>query len=215
MVRTLTLLDARPQQPRRIQQGGNTTGVSNIRLSLDREQGVRSYATAYYCQYSNTTNYHVLTNAHVRLARFFFSRKQTLTAVIVGDQDRLRELKLRADCHRRRIHFWWEHVHGRCFEGGHPLRGHHSDPAASRALRWVLLLRLGPARQLKSAGGIGNASVLQNHGIKTLVDLPGVGEQFQEHLFVATQWQLQPGIETFGAYTFHPYLNWYWYWNPG
>lgn len=49
--------------------------------------------------------------------------------------------------------------------------------------------------------GIGNSSVLESHGITTLVDLPGVGEQFQEHLFVATQWQLQPGIETFGAYT--------------
>ena len=58
---------------------------------------------------------------------------------------------------------------------------------------------------MKSAGGIGNASVLQNHGIETLVDLPGVGEQFQEHLFVAAQWQLQPGIETFGAYT--PFLH--------
>ena len=47
--------------------------------------------------------------------------------------------------------------------------------------------------------GIGNPTILQNNGIQTLIDLPGVGESFQEHLYVAAQWQLQPGVETFGA----------------
>ena len=47
--------------------------------------------------------------------------------------------------------------------------------------------------------GIGNSTILQNNGIETLINLPGVGESFQEHLFVAAQWQLQPGVETFGV----------------
>lgn len=53
---------------------------------------------------------------------------------------------------------------------------------------------------LTLAIGIGNSSILERHGIQTLLELPGVGEQLQEHVFVATQWQLQPGIETFGEY---------------
>ena len=53
---------------------------------------------------------------------------------------------------------------------------------------------------LTLAIGIVNSSILERHGIQTLLELPGVGEQLQEHVFVATQWQLQPGIETFGEY---------------
>lgn len=62
--------------------------------------------------------------------------------------------------------------------------------------------------------GIGNATLLEAHGILSLVDLPGVGENFQvtlslfndlhwlislqEHLFVAVQYLLKPGYTTFG-----------------
>ncbi|KAM5543814.1 hypothetical protein V8D89_002431 [Ganoderma adspersum] len=143
-------------------QGGNTTGVSNIRLSLDREQGVRSYATAYYCQYSNMTNYHVLTNAHATKI-VFANSTSGLTATGVE------------------------------FTSG----GSTYAVAASKEV--ILSAGTIQTPQLLELSGIGNASVLQSHGIKTLVDLPGVGEQFQEHLFVAAQWQLQPGIETFDA----------------
>ncbi|KAL5529815.1 hypothetical protein ACEPAG_5802 [Sanghuangporus baumii] len=51
--------------------------------------------------------------------------------------------------------------------------------------------------QLLELSGIGNSSILESHGVKTLIDLPGVGENFQEHLFVAVQWQLKQGHTTF------------------
>ncbi len=65
--------------------------------------------------------------------------------------------------------------------------------------------------------GIGNRTLLQSHGITTLVDLPGVGENlqvgglqsitlqvvrltraWQEHLFSGVQFKLKQGIQTFG-----------------
>lgn len=51
--------------------------------------------------------------------------------------------------------------------------------------------------QILELSGIGNKSILEAQGIQTLVDLPPVGENFQEHLYVGVQWKLKPGIETF------------------
>ena len=41
--------------------------------------------------------------------------------------------------------------------------------------------------------------ILQSHNIPVLVDLAGVGENLQEHLFTGVQFKLRPGVETFGA----------------
>lgn len=60
-----------------MQQAGNTIGVSNIRVSVDREQGQRSYAAAYYCQSANRASYYVLTNAHVGHLSASFSRTKS------------------------------------------------------------------------------------------------------------------------------------------
>ncbi|KAI0644068.1 alcohol oxidase [Trametes meyenii] len=51
--------------------------------------------------------------------------------------------------------------------------------------------------QLLELSGIGNQTILSAHNITTLVDLPQVGENFQEHLYVLIQWQLKDGVETF------------------
>ncbi|KAI0764645.1 alcohol oxidase [Fomes fomentarius] len=51
--------------------------------------------------------------------------------------------------------------------------------------------------QLLELSGIGNRRVLESHGLSTLVELPGVGENLQEHLFVGVQWQLKHGVKTF------------------
>ncbi|KAI0922405.1 hypothetical protein AcV7_005945 [Taiwanofungus camphoratus] len=51
--------------------------------------------------------------------------------------------------------------------------------------------------QLLELSGIGNSTILSASGIPTLFNLPSVGENLQEHLFVAVQWLLKPGIETF------------------
>ncbi|EKM50915.1 uncharacterized protein PHACADRAFT_212832 [Phanerochaete carnosa HHB-10118-sp] len=51
--------------------------------------------------------------------------------------------------------------------------------------------------QLLELSGIGNSSILSAYDINPLVDLPGVGENFQEHPVVSVQFELIPDINTF------------------
>ncbi|EUC63655.1 glucose oxidase [Rhizoctonia solani AG-3 Rhs1AP] len=50
--------------------------------------------------------------------------------------------------------------------------------------------------QLLELSGIGNANILRQNGITPLVDLPGVGENLQDHLLVPTTYELKPGMTT-------------------
>ncbi|KAL4262831.1 GMC oxidoreductase family protein [Pleurotus pulmonarius] len=50
---------------------------------------------------------------------------------------------------------------------------------------------------LLELSGIGDSSILATYGVETLVHLPSVGENLQEHPFVHAQWQLKPGHDTF------------------
>ncbi|CAE6474978.1 unnamed protein product [Rhizoctonia solani] len=51
--------------------------------------------------------------------------------------------------------------------------------------------------QLLELSGIGNVTILRQNGITPVVDLPGVGENLQDHLLVPTTYELKPGITTF------------------
>ncbi|KDQ18213.1 hypothetical protein BOTBODRAFT_128303 [Botryobasidium botryosum FD-172 SS1] len=51
--------------------------------------------------------------------------------------------------------------------------------------------------QILELSGIGNKKLLTDLRIKTLVDLPGVGENIQDHCFTPMQFELKPGIRTF------------------
>ncbi|KAJ1300912.1 hypothetical protein OPQ81_003337 [Rhizoctonia solani] len=50
--------------------------------------------------------------------------------------------------------------------------------------------------QLLELSGIGNATILRQNGITPLVDLPGVGENLQDHLFLSSSYELKPGKTT-------------------
>ncbi|TFK61171.1 alcohol oxidase [Pluteus cervinus] len=50
--------------------------------------------------------------------------------------------------------------------------------------------------QLLELSGIGNPDVLAKHNIKTVIDLPGVGENLQDHMYVPTVSEVQPHLET-------------------
>ncbi|RKL50829.1 hypothetical protein BFJ72_g282 [Fusarium proliferatum] len=52
---------------------------------------------------------------------------------------------------------------------------------------------------LLEQSGIGSKSVLSAAGIKQIVDLPGVGENLQDHLRVMTSYQLKPEFLSFDA----------------
>ncbi|PBK86387.1 alcohol oxidase [Armillaria gallica] len=51
--------------------------------------------------------------------------------------------------------------------------------------------------QLLELSGIGNRSLLESFGIPTVVDLPEVGENLQDHYVAVSQHMLKPGILTF------------------
>ncbi|KAI9066178.1 GMC oxidoreductase [Trametes sanguinea] len=136
-------------------QAGNATGVTNTLLSIDRTEGVRSYAApGYYCPHAQDSNYHA-TKVH------FVKEGSTLTATgvefVVGGKTYVANAKKE------------------------------------------IILSTGAIQtpQLLELSGIGNSTILKQRGIKTLIDLPQVGENLQEHLFVAAQWQVKPGVETF------------------
>jgi choline dehydrogenase-like flavoprotein len=50
--------------------------------------------------------------------------------------------------------------------------------------------------QLLELSGIGNATLLKSLGISALIDLPGVGENLQDHPMSAQMFRVQPGWMT-------------------
>ncbi|GAA6039795.1 hypothetical protein JCM8097_004225 [Rhodosporidiobolus ruineniae] len=50
--------------------------------------------------------------------------------------------------------------------------------------------------QLLELSGVGSSAVLTKAGVKTVVDLPGVGENLQDHPAVVDVFKLKPGVES-------------------
>ncbi|KAF8604818.1 alcohol oxidase [Ceratobasidium sp. AG-I] len=61
--------------------------------------------------------------------------------------------------------------------------------------------------QLLELSGIGNSTILKQYGITPLVDLPGVGENLQDHLFLTTSYELKPGKTTLDLLRNDPAYN--------
>ncbi|KAF8873508.1 alcohol oxidase [Mucidula mucida] len=53
--------------------------------------------------------------------------------------------------------------------------------------------------QLLELSGIGQKHLLSSLGIENVIDLPGVGENLQDHLAVSMQYEVKPGVSTFDA----------------
>ncbi|KAJ7142149.1 alcohol oxidase [Mycena crocata] len=51
--------------------------------------------------------------------------------------------------------------------------------------------------QLLELSGIGDEAILSTLGIKTLINLPGVGANLQDHIYTVSQWVTLPNITTF------------------
>ncbi|KAK7445488.1 hypothetical protein VKT23_014905 [Stygiomarasmius scandens] len=62
-----------------------------------------------------------------------------------------------------------------------------------------IIVSAGPVKssQVLELSGIGNPEILSQFGIETVVELPGVGENFQEHVWAGVQWELVDGVTTF------------------
>ncbi|KAI6141026.1 alcohol oxidase [Pisolithus tinctorius] len=131
---------------------GNTSGIWNALVAVDRNSGSRSdSATGYYCPSAKRPNLHVLSGATVTRV-LFDNSTSNLTATGVA-----------------------------FVSGG----SQYVTP------------------QLLELSGVGNATLLKNLGINPLIDLPGVGENLQEHIFI-TQYELS---DTFRGITFDDFGN--------
>ncbi|HUA11114.1 MAG TPA: GMC family oxidoreductase N-terminal domain-containing protein [Solirubrobacteraceae bacterium] len=62
--------------------------------------------------------------------------------------------------------------------------------------------------QLLLLSGIGAADALRGVGIEPLVDLPGVGENLQDHPFVTVMWEVSEGNTLYGADKPKPLAEW-------
>ncbi|KAF8516109.1 hypothetical protein BU17DRAFT_92940 [Hysterangium stoloniferum] len=61
--------------------------------------------------------------------------------------------------------------------------------------------------QILENSGIGNPAILNAHGVKAIVDLPGVGENLQDHLFLPLTYALRPGHQTMDVLRIDPVLE--------
>ena len=66
--------------------------------------------------------------------------------------------------------------------------------------------------QILQLSGIGNASELEAHGIKVVHDLPGVGENLQDHLEVYIQYACKKSVSMYPALLWYnrPWLGFQW-----
>ncbi|KAK6337778.1 hypothetical protein TWF696_001258 [Orbilia brochopaga] len=55
--------------------------------------------------------------------------------------------------------------------------------------------------QILEASGIGQSAILANAGIPQILNLPGVGENLQDHVYVSAAYQLKPGFTSFDSLT--------------
>ncbi|KAI5992186.1 alcohol oxidase [Pisolithus albus] len=147
---------------------GNTSGVWDALVAVDRNSGSRSdSAVGYYCPAAGRPNLHVLSGATVTRV-LFDNTTSDLTAI------------------------------GVTFVSG----GTHHVVNASKEI--ILSSGVLKTPQLLELSGIGNATLLESLGISPLVDLPGVGENLQEHVFIASQYELS---DTTQVITFDDFEN--------
>ncbi|KAF3921210.1 hypothetical protein ABW21_db0204115 [Orbilia brochopaga] len=55
--------------------------------------------------------------------------------------------------------------------------------------------------QILEASGIGQTAILNSAGITPILNLPGVGENLQDHVYVSAAYQLKPGFTSFDSLT--------------
>ncbi|PVF98832.1 alcohol oxidase [Serendipita vermifera] len=140
---------------------GNQTGVYNAPTAVNRTNGKRSYAAAYYEKNADKSNFSLLTGAQATKINFS-GTKQNDKVVATG------------------VSF---QVNGQTYTVN-----------ASREV--ILSAGAFQSPQLLELSGIGSSGILGSLGIPVVVDLPGVGENLQDHAMSGQLWQVNPGVET-------------------
>ncbi|PFH47990.1 GMC oxidoreductase [Amanita thiersii Skay4041] len=155
---------------------GNSTGIFNIGTAVNRATGQRSYAAnAYLPNPEDITpkpNLRVLTGCHVT--------KVLLKPGLGGEP-----------ATATGVEFIWIDP-----DTGRP-KGPQVPSQILASKEVIVATGTYNTPRLLELSGIGNPDILKQFNIPTIVDLPGVGENLQEHTFIATDYTVKDGVFTF------------------
>jgi choline dehydrogenase-like flavoprotein len=166
-----------------LQDYGNATGIFNIGTSVDRSSGKRSYAASAYLGPGRKPKVMLLTRSTATKIIFKKENDGDVTATGV------------------------EFVYGGTFLPPVTIKAKKVILSAGESCYLPLQSlsnrrgnRLGAYNtpRLLELSGIGNPQIISKFGISTVVDLPGVGENLQDHLFVPSDFVANDGIFTLG-----------------
>ncbi|KAG8940235.1 hypothetical protein FRC04_005480 [Tulasnella sp. 424] len=187
-------------QPSTTPENGDATGVYNCKMSVDRTTGRRSYAAnTYHTIASARSNYFVLLGAEAtKIVTTGSSLKRDDAAVTdsaTTTDDASTDDAATADSAARPSGVT---ATGVTFKVG--------SKTYTAKVKKEVVVSAGSLKtpQLLELSGIGNKSILKKYGITPLVDLPGVGENLQDHVFVPNSFALKPGYTTFDILANNP-----------
>ncbi|PIL24204.1 hypothetical protein GSI_13957 [Ganoderma sinense ZZ0214-1] len=170
--------------------GTNTIGSHTIFASVNPRTATRSHSAAsYYEPFKNRPNLKVLTSAFVTRILFRASLSASSEPLVLeaeGVEFRRGENKHVVSAEREVI---------LCAGEGLALSiGCLQISMLSGSLRGLGAYQ---SPQILELSGIGNKEILNRFDIKTLVDLPGVGDSLQDHPYTYTIYEIDDNVETF------------------
>ncbi|KZV84020.1 alcohol oxidase [Exidia glandulosa HHB12029] len=147
---------------------GHNVGAWTFGGSIDPRTATRSYAaTAYWAPNADRTNLLLVTSAHALKVTFAPSTS-------AGQNNEL------------------------CVAQGVQLTAHRDGTILHATARRAIILSAGAIQtpQLLELSGIGNPAILREYDIECVVDLPGVGENLQDHIYIPMSYEVTADCDT-------------------
>ncbi|KAJ7458970.1 alcohol oxidase [Mycena latifolia] len=159
--------------------GGNSSGISPLARDVSPTLGVRFYAApGYFAPAEQDSNLIVLTGAQATKINFATIKGQIIASsvdfVVAGQKYTVRaskEVILSAG-------------QSLCFL------------TSVYILTFLMLPGALKTPQLLEVSGVGNATLLSSLGISSILDLPQIGENLQDHPLIANDFNVRPGFKT-------------------
>ncbi|PPR05909.1 hypothetical protein CVT26_008801 [Gymnopilus dilepis] len=170
--------------------GGETEGIKNLRRTIDKDTGKRiDAASAYLKLAKDSKNLFILPNA-VATKLSFSPSASSGTHTVRGVEFTVNGQKYEVSASREVVLCCGAVQTPQLLE----LSGTYVTSSLVSIVNQFEGLLTPP---LNAMLGIGSKSLLTALGIPSIVDLPGVGENLHDHIFVPIQYLLRPGVRTF------------------
>ncbi|KZV82210.1 alcohol oxidase [Exidia glandulosa HHB12029] len=147
---------------------GHNVGAWTFGGSIDPRTATRSYAaTAYWAPNADRTNLLLVTSAHALKVTFAPSTS-------AGQNNEL------------------------CVAQGVQFTAHRDGAILRATAKRAIILSAGAIQtpQLLERSGIGNPAILREYDIECVVDLPGVGENLQDHIYIPMSYEVTADCDT-------------------